>query len=456
MGRAGKNRMVAAAALVLALLAGCGGGGDGASGPDVSEPASCSVDDQKLWLRDYMADWYFWYAASPRPDPAPYASVQSYFDALLYTGTLSAFPADRWSYTQSSSEHDLFYGEGRTMGYGLFVAGIEILSTPSAPLRVRYIEPQSPAALAGLARGDQVLSVNGRAASDLVAANDFTALSPQATGEQVTLQVRDAAGTTRTVVLTAAVYTLTPVSTWGVIDTGSGRRTGYLVLKDFIEQAGPSLETAFANFKSAGVDDLVIDLRYNGGGLVTTAATLASYVGGWRTEGKVFASLLYNDRHAGENQSFRFGSLLSGLGVTRVYVLSGQRTCSASELVVNGLRPFVDVVIVGDTTCGKPVGFLPISRCGTTYSAVNFETVNARNEGRYFDGLQPTCAVADDLDHALGSPAEALLATARYHAANGTCPAGTAAGTARALGFKGTQPRVRGTEPGEHPGMFVR
>jgi hypothetical protein len=308
-------------------------------------------------------------------------------------------------------------------------------------------------------RGDQIVSVNGRPASELVSAGDYSILTPLAAGEQVSLQLRDPAGATRSVLLTAATYTLTPVSTASIIDTGSGRRTGYLVLKDFIEQSEPALESAFASFKSAGIDDLVIDLRYNGGGLVTTATRLASYVGGARTSGQVFASLLYNDRHADQNQSFRFGSQVSGLGVSRVYVLSGPRTCSASELVVNGLRPFVNVVMVGGSTCGKPVGFLPIDRCGTTYSAVNFETVNARNEGRYFDGLQPTCAVPDDLDHALGSPAEALLAAARYHAANGTCPAGTAAGaTARIQSFRGTpqQQRSRLTEPGEHPGMFVR
>lgn len=458
MGRAGKNRVarwrLGAAALALALLGGCGGGGS--SGPEISEPASCSVADQNAWLREYMADWYFWYAASPSPDPAGYTSVESYFSALLYTGTLSEFPADRWSYTTPSAGHELFYGEGKTMGYGLFVAGLEILATPDQPLRVRYVEPQSPAAAAGIVRGDQVLSVNGRVASELVAANDFAALSPLAAGERVTLQLRDAAGAERTAVLTAAVYDLTPVPAARVVDTGNGRRTGYLALKDFVQQAEPAMATAFASFRASGITELVIDLRYNGGGLVSTAASLASYVAGPQRNGQVFASLLYNNRHSGRNQSFHFSSPASGLGVNRVYVLSGQRTCSASELVVNGLRPFVDVVMVGDGTCGKPVGFLPISRCGTTYNAVNFETVNALNEGRYFDGFLPTCAVADDLDHELGSPAESLLAAARHHAATGACPAGTAMGTARALGFKRAADRPRSTEPGEQRGLILR
>ncbi len=437
------------------LLAGCGGGGS--DGPDISQPASCSVADQNVWLREYMADWYFWYAASPRPDPAPYTSVESYFDALLYTGSLSAFPyADQWSYTQPAAQHDLFYGEGKSMGYGLFVAGLEILDQPTQPLRVRYVEPASPAASAGLVRGDQILTINGRPAAELVAANDFSALSPQSQGQQVTLRVRDGVGAERTVVLTATVYSLTPVPNAQVLDTGNGRRTGYLVLKDFIEQSEPSLDSAFASFRAAGITELVIDLRYNGGGLVSTATKLASLVAGPQRNGQVFASLLYNNRHSNENSSFLFSSSVAGLGLNRVYVLSGPRTCSASELVINGLRPFVNVVAVGDTSCGKPFGFLPISRCGTTFSAVNFETVNASNEGRYVNGFQPTCAVADDLDHPLGSPAEGLLAAARYHAANNVCPAGTASSTARAAGFKRPAERPRSTEPSDERGMIPR
>lgn len=446
-----------AALAALVVLGACGGGGDGGTGPVTEQPQSCSVADQNTWLASYMDDWYFWYGLSPKPSPAAYTSVDSYFHALLYTGGTAPFPADRWSFTEPQAQHDAFYGAGQTLGYGLFVAGLEILDTPTAPLRARYIEPLSPAALAGLQRGDQILSVNGRAASDMAAANDFAALTPAKPGDQVVLQVHGASGD-RTLTLTAATYDLKPVSTASVIDTGNGRRTGYLVLKDFIDQAVPALDAAFASFQSAAIDDLVLDLRYNGGGLVSTASTLASYVAGPARSGQVFARLLYNDKHAGSNQTWQFASLASALGVRRVFILAGQRTCSASELVINGLRPYMDVVLVGGTTCGKPVGFLPISQCGTSFNVVNFEGVNSRNEGRYFDGLQPTCAVADDLDHPLGSPDEAQLAAARYYAVNGACPAGTAASshTAKAMGAQRDGARRMTREPGEHSDMLAR
>lgn len=439
-------------ALAAAVLAGCGGGGDGGGG---SEPASCSVTDQKIWLREYMRDWYFWYGLSPSPDPGGYSSVDGYFEALLSPGG-SGFPADKWSYTTSSASHEQFFGEGKNMGYGLFVNGLEVQGHPDRPLRLRYIEPQSPAGQAGMQRGEQIVSVNGRPASELIANNDYGVLTARNAGEQLTLRLRDRLGNERTLLLTAGVYSLTPVSNASIIDTGTGRRTGYLVLKDFVSQAEPALESAFGSFRAAGIHDLVIDLRYNGGGLVSTAQVLASYVAGNQRAGQAFAMLLHNDKHANQNSRYDFVTRTSALGVNRVYVLAGPRTCSASELVVNGLRPFVDVVVVGGTSCGKPVGFRPISRCGTTYNAVNFETVNARNEGRYFDGFQPTCAVADDLDHAMGSPDEALLATARYHAAWGVCPAAPT-GTAKALGAKRPATEAeRSTEPGEQRGMIAR
>lgn len=439
---------------LAALLAGCGGGGTVSY--DNGQPStggSCTVADQQDWLRGYMDDRYFWYASHPDPDPFNYATVDSYFTALLYNGTVSPFPADRWSFSEPDATHQRFFGDGQNLGYGLFVAGLEVQGHPDQPLRVRYVEPQSPAALAGLQRGDTLLSVNGRAASDMVANSDFSALTANNVGDAIDVIYSDLAGAQHVAHLSATVYDLTPVSDTAVFIEQSGRHTGYLMVKDFINQAVPLMESAFANFKAQGVDDLVVDLRYNGGGLVSAADSLASYIGGSRTGGGVFASLLYNDRHQDQNQSFRFSTLASALGVNRVYVLTGQRTCSASELVINGLRPYIDVVAIGDTTCGKPVGFNPVSYCGTTYNVVDFEAVNANNEGRYFNGLQPTCAVADDLDHPLGDPQEGLLQAARSYALFGSCPTGTA--RAQIQSWQRPAPRPSLRLEGERSGMVV-
>lgn len=439
-----------AALAVAGLLAGCGGGttvGDGGA------PLSCSIADQKAWVGGYMDDWYFWYQISPRPSPAAFATVDDYFYGLLYTGSSASFPADRWSYTQSTEDFNRFYGDGQTLGYGVAVAGMEVSGNASAPLYVRYVEPLSPAA-GRIYRGDRVLSINGVSASSLIASDDYSVLSPTAAGQQITMVVRDTGGSDHTVTLNAAVYTLSPVPGSSVVTTALGRKLGYVLVKDMITQAGTPLEQAFAGFRSQGVADVVLDLRYNGGGLVSVGSTVASYVAGSRGNGRTYASLLYNDkRAAANNQSFRFTLPASAAGVSRVFVLTGARTCSASEQVINGLRGIgVEVVAIGDTTCGKPVGFLPASACGTTYSAVNFESVNERNEGRYFDGFAPTCAVAEDFTSPLGVSSEPLLGAALAYADSGSCPLGP---TARALSLK---PRaLRGpVEAGERQGMLAR
>lgn len=445
------QRRVVAALFPLALVA-CGGGGGG------EDNSTCSVNDQKAWLTDYMSDWYFWYRLSPRADASLYSSLDSYYGSLLYNGSSVDFPADRWSYSQSTEAFNRFFGDGATLGYGLSVAGLELARNGALPLYVRYVEPASPAGAQGVARGDRIMSINGRSSVDLIAADDFGALSPAQAGDAVTLVLRRA-GVERAVTLTAQVFNLTPVGASTVQTTAAGRRLGYLAVKDMVSQALAPYDTAFANFQAAGVQDVVLDLRYNGGGLVSTGGTLASYISGSRGTGLTYASLLYNDRKSANNANFRFSNPSAALSLPRVIVLMGRRTCSASEQVINGLRGAgVQVVAIGETTCGKPVGFLPKAYCGQTYSAVNFESVNQRNEGRYFSGFAPTCAVTEDFTVPQGSAADPLMVAARTVADTGTCPSNFS-GLAKPLAAQGGAdvPRLRPLSEGDpQPGMVPR
>ena len=434
-------RMIATAALIA--INGCGGGTSGTAGS-----AECDLDSQKNWLRSYMLDSYFWSGSSPNPEPAAYDTLQKYFDALRYAGN-GTVPSDRWSYISDSASYAQFFGEGKTLGYGLFVNGLEL----QLPLKARFIEAQSPAAAQGLARGDQILSLNGRSAADLVAANDFSALSPAKEGDTLAVQV-SAGGVTRTVTLMAATYTLTPVPVSRLLTLANGAKAGYLVLKDFITQAEAPLAAAFSDFRAAGATELILDLRYNGGGRVSTSNILASLVAGSVHNGKVFTSLNYSAKKAASNTSYTLAA--SATGFARVVVLTGERTCSASELVVNGLKPYVQVVTVGAQSCGKPFGFNPTPSCSSTFSAVNFESVNALGEGRYYDGITATCAVADDFSGALGDPAEKLTAAAASYLQSGVCPpvAAPAGDRARTLSVS-QRSRAAAPEPGERRGMWA-
>lgn len=426
--------------LCSTLLAGCGGGGSSGDGAG-NTADSCTLAAQQTWLHNDMLDRYLFNTQMPSPAPAAFSHIEDYFYALLVRTDSLGQPLDRWSYVEDTASYNQFFGAGLDLGYGLAVAG---RTTDPLPLRVRDIAPGSPAAAAGLVRGMVIETLNGQSAAALKAADDFSLLSPQTSGTTLRLEVRDSpTGPLRQVSLTATVYGVSPVGSHLVMTSPAGRKVGYLFYRSFIDVGTPALQAALADFASQGVQDLVLDLRYNGGGLVSLARDLASAIVSAPnpTQPPIFVTLRFNARHQADNFAFRYAAQPAHLGLPRVYVLSGVRTCSASELVVNGLKPFVEVVQIGATTCGKPFGFMPVAHCGNTYSAINFESVNANGVGGYTSGISPTCAVADDFDHALGDPAEALGAAALQHIDTGRCPpVSAAAGTVQPLGSRPGRP----------------
>jgi hypothetical protein len=308
-------------------------------------------------------------------------------------------------------------------------------------------------------RGDELLSIDG---VDAVNANTQAevdklndALSPSTAGQEHTFRMRDTAGEYQ-IKLVSAEITSDPVQTVQTLTTPSGE-VGYILFNDHIATAEASLVDAVTTLKSAGVVDLVLDMRYNGGGYIDIASQLAYMIAGpSRTTGQTFERLTFNDKNpttdpvTGESltptpfhattQGFSLpGNLaLPTLNLSRVFILTGPDTCSASESVINGLRGVdVEVIQIGQTTCGKPYGFYPQDNCGTTYFSIQFEGVNAKEFGGYTDGFSPQntpsyarngtsgqgCWVADDLLNALGNPQENMLSTALSYRSSSTCPA---------------------------------
>jgi C-terminal processing protease CtpA/Prc len=216
------------------------------------------------------------------------------------------------------------------------------------------------------------------------------------------------------------------VSVTRVFDVG-GRRVGYIFFRNFVEPSFQALADAFATLGAARVNEVVLDLRYNGGGLVDVARYLGSLLGGRRTEGQVFAHYAHNDRYASRNEALRFDAQPGALMLDRLVVIASGASASASELVINGLRPFIPVVIVGDHTYGKPVGQYVIPFCDKILAPVSFYLRNANGEGDYFDGLPADCPATDDLDAELGDPVEASLHEALTVIATGACTPADAA-----------------------------
>lgn len=366
----------------------------------------CSTSGQNLALQDLLEAQYLWYQFLPGVDPVQYPSPAAYLDAVRY------LPLDRtFSYVTSRAANDAFYDSSQFVGFGF------ASRRDAAELRVLQVFDGSPAQQAGLTRGTHLLEIDGRGVASLLADGGIeTALDP----ESVTIVFDSGDGVRRSARMRKQLVTIPTVSSTRTFLV-DGRTVGYLNFRNFVSPSYLALDAAFRGLRDAGVSELVLDLRYNGGGLVDVAVHLGSLIGGARTDGNVFAEMRHNARSVARNRTLRFRSHQAALGLSRLVVITSRASASASELLINALRPFISVVVVGDTTYGKPVGQYSVPICDSVVAPVAFSSVNAQGEGGFFDGIPANCPAPDDIDHALGDPAESSLATALGYVRTGGC-----------------------------------
>lgn len=479
------------AVLAVALwgVAGCGGnGGNGPAGsapnnqfragvfqPSTSYANQCaaprsgtsdrsgSTVTENLFLRSWTNELYLWYSEVPDRDPGS-STTADYF-ALLKTPatTASGRAKDQFHFTYPTAVWEQLSQSGIELGYG--AEWIITNSTSSRKVVVAYVEPGFAAATTNLTRGAEVLLadgvdvVNGSGSSALAQLNE--AFFPTRTGQH-TFQIRETSGVVRDITMNAAAVTHKPVLISSTIDA-AGVPVGYMLFNDHIATAEAQLVSAITSMRNAGVQDLILDLRYNGGGLLDIASELSYMIAGNLTTGQTFERLVFNDKNPNTNPvtgqalsptpfhstargfgpGLSAGTPLPTLNLNRVYVITSSNTCSASESIINSLRGIAGMQVyqIGSTTCGKPYGFYPEDNCGTTYFSIQFEGLNAAGQGRYSDGFTPEnspylasvdlpgCSVADDFTRPLGDEMEGRLRVAlAFRASNNSraaCPAAT-------------------------------
>jgi carboxyl-terminal processing protease len=412
--------------------------------------------DEKNWLRSWTNQLYLWFDEVQDRDPSGYATDDAYFQVLKTTATTaSGNPKDKFHFTYATTTWESLSQSDQEAGYG---ANFDIIAaSPPRTVVIAYTEPNTPATAANLTRGTAILSIDG---VDSVNADDSASiaklnagLTPVSAGETHTFSVMDPGATAaRTVTLVSADITASPVQNVHTLTAPNGRLVGYLLFNDNLATAESAMIAAINQLKTAGVQDLVLDIRYNGGGLLDIASEVAFMIAGpGPTSGKTFELSQFNSKYPTTNpvtggaitplgfhtttvvQST--GTALPSLNLSRVFVLTGSGTCSASESIINSLQGVdVEVIQIGSTTCGKPYAFYPADNCGVTYFSIELQGVNAKGFGNYPDGFTPRntaaaegvlvdgCSVADDFAHALGDVNEEVLSSALGYLATGSCP----------------------------------
>lgn len=331
--------------------------------------------------------------------------------------------------------------------------GFSVFYNTASDLRVKYVYPGSPADKAGLVRGYQVTAISG--VPSLTYTNstnsNYTALvNAIFSSSTITMTVQKPDNSTFDVTLNTANYTVNPVLKTKVLDVGNGKKIGYIVFNSFtvLTNAQANLDAAFTSFTTASVTDLVVDLRYNGGGSVETAEYLSNLIVPSAKTNTVMYTQYYNDKlqndkyplfakklgidvskYPGEFKPANNQSLFSkkgSLNMSRVFFIVSGNTASASELTINNLIPEMNVQLIGTTTYGKPVGFYGIPIGAYQYYTPEFESKNSANAGGYYAGMTPGSATypgvqaSDDVTHDFGDVNEALLARAISYTTKGT------------------------------------
>ncbi|QHL90214.1 peptidase S41 [Sphingomonas changnyeongensis] len=458
--------LVSALALLLSACGGGGGaggqsggqtgGGQVGGGTPLPPPvaANCSLSDRQAWARSVIDEWYLYPETVPGTlSPAGFTSVQAYIDAL--TATARAQGRDRFfTFVTSIAEENAFFAQGTTAGFG-----IRLQSDPVAR-RVTIIEAYegAPALAAGLDRGDRIEAI-GTGPTSLTPVEDLfarggaaaitDALGPNTAGLARTLRVSGPTGT-RTVSVTKASFDIPPVSSrYGVqILSDGGRQVGYLNLRTFISSADAPLRQAFARFRAAGVTDLVIDLRYNGGGLLSIAELFGDLLGRNRFAADVFGQTVYRPEKAANNRTRRFQTVAESVAPTRIAFITTGSSASASEVVINAMIPYLgaNMALVGANSFGKPVGQIALDRaaCDDRLRVLAFSTRNAAGSDNYFSGLAGvvpnSCQAADDTALPLGDRNEASLRAALDFIAGRPCTPIPTGQQARSLGTTRTAP----------------
>ncbi|WP_306550966.1 S41 family peptidase [Daejeonella sp.] len=432
----------------------------------VAPPTRAELTKDSIFL--YARDTYFWNEGMPSYEifkPRSYSSDQAVLDAIIkLPGTNK--PVDKYSFLDNGGVSTSLGGVSGDFGFSVFYNDDDgNSSTPTEDLRIKYVSPGSPAATAGLIRGYQITTLNGRTGSALSTSSSanvsFVSSAVFGSATTVSMTVKKPDGNSLVLTIARATYANNPIYATKIFTLGS-KKVGYLVYHSFTTNSRDGLRAAIGKFHTDGASELIVDLRYNGGGSVATSDVFTNLLAPASVNGQVMyttywtktmqdglAKILANQPLLDANGKLQtFTSGVNGKWATyadinykptvaagnienfakegaaefkKIYFLVLSGTASASELVINNLKAVMpnDVKLIGRQTYGKPVGFFAISIDNLDLYVPQFETRNQKNYGGFYEGLVVDKSLADDVTKDFGDEKEALLAAALAYSEKG-------------------------------------
>ncbi|WP_101263104.1 S41 family peptidase [Labilibaculum filiforme] len=361
-----------------------------------------------------MQEWYLWNDNLPTISSANYSSANDYFEDLLASN-------DRWSYIANLDDLLAYFENGTYTGYGL-----SFKFDSNNDLRVKLIFNDSPLFSSGITRGWKLVKINQLDISSLSEEQILSELD-KSTG---TFLFENNAGEQKEITATQKELDQNTVLKREVIPY-EGIQVAYLAFDSFLGKSEDELNEAFTYFKEQNATELVLDLRYNGGGSTYISNQLASLITGNAYAGDIYSKVSHNKSKTGEDFTEAFENQGAAFGFDRVFVITTSNTASASEMVINGLKPYMGkdkVILIGSKTHGKPVGMYVFEEKALNLAIVpiSFSITNALGEGDYFDGIPVDFELADDLSHDFGDIDESNFKAALDYIVNDNFPVVTA------------------------------
>lgn len=359
--------------------------------------ASCSKDEPEVnpeneQFFELMKEWYFWTDEIPDINPSSFQNINEVLEAVRFRAL------DRWSFIEDWNVLMAFFENTEFIGYGFGSR-----RDAEGRLRISFVYNTVPLFEQGVRRGWIIDAVNGIPITQSTNINAL--LGPNQAGVNNRFRFIDHEGNFVEIEQTKEVLQVNTVLHHEVIHDGN-TRIGYLVLQTFTGSTPAEIREIFSYFREESIDELILDMRYNGGGLTSAATLLSSLIGGENIAGQPFARYAHNRFKQDRNSVVNFSNEANGLGLERLVVIASGATASASEMVINGLRPYMDVVIVGDNTYGKPMGSNILRFFNWGVAPITFNVTNANNEGNFFDGIEADIPANDGLAYDFGDMRE--------------------------------------------------